>query len=280
MIFSATDRIIRFLNKPMLEKRAAIKATLSDALFGERRNLYGMLTGKFAPPSVLSGQEKLFLSYRPDSDLTFGQHPELGQLSQKWIYDNVLNNAGDLTRFYNFIFNIKNILADGVPGDLAELGVYKGNSAASLAHYAREFGRQVVLFDTFEGFHRCDFVGIDGEKSMEFTDTSLDQVRQLVGQEAVRFVPGYFPKSIPTDIYDWRFCVVHIDCDLHEPAKAALEFFYPRLSPGGLLIIHDYANPCWPGIKKAVDTYCHSIPERPVLFGDKSGTAMIRKALS
>jgi O-methyltransferase len=57
-----------------------------------------------------------------------------------------------------------------------------------------------------------------------------------------------------------------------------MEFFYPRLSPGGLLIVHDYANPHWDGIKRAVDEYCRLIPERLVVFGDKSGTVMIRKS--
>jgi len=91
-------------------------------------------------------------------------------------------------------------------------------------------------------------------------------------------VPGRFPQSIPPELHASRFCLAHIDCDLYEPAKAALEFFYPRLSPGGLLIVHDYANPYWQGIKSAVDEYCRQIPERPIVLGDKSGTAMIRKA--
>jgi hypothetical protein len=73
---------------------------------------------------------------------------------------------------------------------------------------------------------------------------------------------------------------VHIDCDLYEPAKAAIEFFYPRLSPGGLLIFHDYANPSWDGIRRSVDEFFSGGAERPVIFGDKSGTAMIRKSVS
>jgi O-methyltransferase len=103
-------------------------------------------------------------------------------------------------------------------------------------------------------------------------------VRDLVGDKDVRFVQGRFPQSIPPDLYASQFCVAHIDCDLYEPAKAGLEFFYPRLSPGGLLIVHDYANPHWDGIKRAMDEYCREIPERPLVFGDKSGTVMIRKS--
>jgi SAM-dependent methyltransferase len=173
--------------------------------------------------------------------------------------------------------NIKQILEDGVAGDIAELGVYQGNSAALLAHYAREYKRTVLLFDTFKGFDGRDLVGVDKSKSIEFTDTSLEEVRGVVGKERVRFVQGRFPQSIPPDVHGSRFCLVHIDCDLYEPAKAGLEFFYPRLSPGGLIILHDYNNPHWGGIKRAVDEYCRRIPERPVVIGDKSGTAMLRK---
>jgi O-methyltransferase len=114
----------------------------------------------------------------------------------------------------------------------------------------------------------------------EFADTSLDYVRNFVGDQDVMFVQGRFPDSIPAELYAARFCLVHIDCDLYEPAKAGLEFFYPRLSPGGLLIVHDYANPFWGGIKRAVDEYCLTIRERPLVFGDTSGTAMIRKSIT
>ena len=190
-----------------------------------------------------------------------------------------MNNAGDLPRFYALIFNIKQVLDDNVIGDMAELGVYRGNSAAFLAYYARIYRRCVFLFDAFEGFDHRDLVGVDESKAIEFADTSLDHVRDLVGEQDVRFVQGRFPQSIPPDLYASRFCLAHIDCDLYEPAKAGLEFFYPRLSPGGLLIVHDYANSYWGGIKRAVDEYCREIPERPLIFGDKSGTVMIRKSL-
>ena len=57
--------------------------------------------------------------------------------------------------------NIKQVLDDRIAGDMAELGVYKGNSAALLAYYARMYHRVVLLFDTFEGFDRRDLVGVD-----------------------------------------------------------------------------------------------------------------------
>jgi O-methyltransferase len=59
--------------------------------------------------------------------------------------------------------------------------------------------------------------------------------------------------------------------------KAGLEFFYPRLSPGGMMIFHDYSNPHWEGAKRAVDEYLPRAIENLVLLPDKSGTAILRK---
>ncbi len=228
------------------------------------------------PPRVLRTRRNFYLAYRPDAELD-QCYPEIVQLSRAWVRHNVLRNAGDLPRLYAFILNTRQVLDDNVPGDMAELGVYRGNSAAVLAYYARKYGRKLLLFDTFGGFDAGDLTGVDSEKPREFADTSIATVREIVGADNVEFVIGRFPQSLRTALAESRFCLVHLDCDLYEPAKAGLEFFYPRLSPGGLIVVHDYANPYWAGIKAAVDEYCAGIPEKPVVFGDKAGTAMIRK---
>ena len=233
---SIIERLARFARKPLSDKWAAIKTTFFHAGAAERRRLHGLLTGPHAPPRVVQADERMYLAYRPDSDVFFKHHPEIAQLSEKWVTANIMNNAGDLSRLYALVLNIKQVIGDNVIGDMAELGVYRGNSAACLAHYARVYGRTVFLFDTFEGFDSRDLVGVDEPKTIEFADTSLDQVRDLVGDKDVRFVQGRFPQSIPAELYASRFCLVHIDCDLYEPAKAGLEFFYPRLSPGGLVM--------------------------------------------
>ena len=50
--------------------------------------------------------------------------------------------------------------------------------------------------------------------------------------------------------------------DLFEPTRAALEFFYPRMSPGGIFLIHDYL---WSeGIRNTVQEFFAKLPE-PVL---------------
>jgi hypothetical protein len=207
------------------------------------------------------------------------QHPELPALLEGWLHDNFAANAGDLVRFHALALNIKQLMAEAVPGDCAELGVFRGNSASIIAHYARQAGKTTYLFDTFAGFARDELdASTQPHVVTAFDDTSLERVARLVGTESVVFCQGYFPASIPPGLHDRRFCLVHIDCDLYAPARAALEFFYPRLHPGGMLILHDYANPHWPGIRQAADEFLAGRPERLVLLPDKAGSAMLRKA--
>ena len=75
-----------------------------------------------------------------------------------------------------------------------------------------------------------------------------------------------------------RFALVHIDCDLGKPLKAALEFFYPRVSPGGLLVVHDYSSGWGKDVKPAVDKFMADKPETPILLPDKSGSVMIARS--
>lgn len=201
-----------------------------------------------------------------------------GQINRWWA-GNFANNASDMGRYYFLSLACDQLIKEGITGDVAELGVYKGNSAYYLARLARFLGTKAYLFDTFEGFDRRDLVGRDEAASEgSFGDTSLTSVRGFVGEESVQYVSGYFPQSLEQVKDEPRFCLVHIDCDLYAPFKDALEYFYPRLVDGGMLIMHDYASYNWDGAEAAVDAFFKDKPERPILIPDKSGTAVIRKA--
>ncbi len=206
-----------------------------------------------------------------------GGHPELREIAALWAKDHA-DNAGDLPRLYSLVLNIKQVLEEGIPGDLAELGVYRGHSAAVLASFARTYQRELYLFDTFAGFDRRDFDRDEARKATDpYSATSIEAVRALVGDRSVTCIPGRFPESLPPGFAAKSFAVVHLDCDLYEPTRAGLAFFYPRLAPGGLLIAHDYGGLYWDGVKRALDEFAREIPERPIIWPDKSGTAAFRK---
>jgi O-methyltransferase len=184
----------------------------------------------------------------------------------------------DKTRFFNFWFQVERLKKD-VPGAFAELGVYKGDSAHVL--HLMDPSREFHLFDTFEGFTEKDLTAETGKAATytkhNFADTSIERVKEKLSSGKFVFHKGYFPDSASGLDNNIRFALVNMDADLYIPTKAGLEFFYPRLAPGGVIIIHDY-NPDWPGIMKAVDEFAATIPEPIVPVTDSDSSVMIFKS--
>ena len=184
----------------------------------------------------------------------------------------------DKVRFFNFWFQVERLEKEKIAGAFAELGVYKGDSAKLINMMDQK--RMFHLFDTFEGFTKSDLKNETGKAATyttkNFADTSLEKVRLKLSNERFVFHKGYFPDTT-VGLEKESFALVNMDADLYNPTKAGLEFFYPRLSPGGVIIIHDY-NPDWPGIMKAVDEFSSSIPESLVVLPDQDSSVMIIKS--
>jgi Macrocin-O-methyltransferase (TylF) len=103
-------------------------------------------------------------------------------------------NCGDLPRLYSLLLNVARVKRENIPGNMAALGVYQGNTARILAEAARSSGRRLYLFDTFAGLHSRDLrgpdrVGVAGH----FGDTSLEKVKAFVGTHGVEYIVGRFP---------------------------------------------------------------------------------------
>ncbi len=184
----------------------------------------------------------------------------------------------DKARFFNWWLQVERLKREKIEGDFAELGVYKGRSAKVLHHM--DPSRIFHLFDTFNGFSREDLEGESGEAAtytpIHFADTDQESVIQYInGNQNIRIHKGYFPGTEEI-VRDCRFALVNMDADLYNPTHAGLEFFYSRLVPGGVILIHDY-NHKWPGIMKAVDEFAKKIPEVVAFVPDTDGTAMIIK---
>jgi hypothetical protein len=221
------------------------------------------------------------VGYVPDSQAAFSAFPEMEELFERFSRNNKDNNGGDLSRLFCLMLNLSQILEENILGDFAELGVWRGNSAAVLAHYAHRGGRDLLLFDTFEGFDQRDLTGVDSAVAVDvFNNTSIDMVKDSIGKHHAhcQFVKGFFPGTF-TDAHSARtYAVVNLDCDLYEPMKAGLAAFYPRMTRGGLFMLHDYSSRHWPGAKQAVDEFCRETGEYIVLLPDKSGSAYLRKS--
>lgn len=167
-----------------------------------------------------------------------------------------------------------------VYGSLAEVGVYRGDTARLIHHYLPN--RPIHLFDTFDGFQTRDTdseaaVTGDAVASGQFVDTSVEQVLDRVQPQNgnVMIHPGAFPESCDDSIRRERFALVHLDVDLYRPTLAGLQFFFPLVVPTGYIVVHDYN--AWHGARRATDEFLADRREIAVPMPDKSGSAIIVK---
>jgi O-methyltransferase len=184
--------------------------------------------------------------------------------------------TGDYSRYASLALAIRRIVEEGIPGVFAEVGVYRG--ATSRFILACGAGRTLYLFDTFEGFPLEDREpGNLGDS--RFRDTSPEAVRRALGAgEDVRIRKGRFPATA-AGLEAETFAFVLLDLDVYDPTLAGLEFFYPRLSPGGYLFVHDYNSPeSNQACRRAVTKFMADKPERLVELPDVWGSVVIRKS--
>src|SRR5207248_7887845 len=116
------------------------------------------------------------------------------------------------------------IMKEELPGDLAEIGVYRGETATLIATIARRLGKAAWLLDTFEGFDPRDLQGIDYGQNEQFNDTSLDSVRSLVGDDNVHFIKGYFPDTavqMPSDL-SYCSCMSTAICTIRSAPRSTI----------------------------------------------------------
>ncbi|QPA30696.1 TylF/MycF/NovP-related O-methyltransferase [Thermaerobacillus caldiproteolyticus] len=189
------------------------------------------------------------------------------------------NFEGDYIRLSTLELLARIIYNRQIPGSVAELGVYKGEFAKYINQLFPD--RKLYLFDTFEGFNKTD-IEIDKGKNFsrnihnQFKDTSESYVlSKMVYPQNCIVKKGYFPLTA-LDVDD-VFSFVSIDTDLYKPIYDGLEYFYPRLSNGGYILVHDYFNSSFKGTREAVDEFCekHSISFAPV--SDEYGSVIITK---
>lgn len=139
------------------------------------------------------------------------------------------------------------------PGLICEVGVYKGGSLKLLAETFPD--RQVWGFDTFEGLPKEQWLESEPHKSGEFSDTSLQSVRNFINADNVHLVAGLFPDSVEGCGDIKKIALAHIDTDFYLSVKACIEWFLPRMVKGGIIVFDDYNWPNCPGVKKAIEDF-------------------------
>jgi hypothetical protein len=170
-------------------------------------------------------------------------------------------------RYYGTYQTARYVIDANIPGDFAECGCWRGHSAYIIAELIRQKGitKNFYIFDSFEGGlsdktneDKDLLANIEPEKvrkeKQSFYSTKKEVAKNLSRFEFVTLHKGWIPK--PFSIVNGKqFAFVNLDLDLYQPIKDSLEFFYPRLSEGGIIVVDDYGITRWPGVKKAVDQF-------------------------
>lgn len=146
-----------------------------------------------------------------------------------------------------------------LPGDVADLGACRGGTSLILRRLAPD--KQLHIFDTWEGTPYDD--PLCHHKKGEWK-ASLEDCQKLVGENILTFYRrGIFPNvghdcsvnggKHGAGFVNNQFCFVYVDMDTEQATHDAIEFFWPRMVPGGKMVFDDYGwIPC-AGVKKAVD---------------------------
>jgi hypothetical protein len=163
---------------------------------------------------------------------------------------------------------------------IAEVGVYRGGSAWFVADALRRHARELRFYvcDTFQGHVEVDET-LDGlhRPGLQFTRVKAEKVaKYLRGFPFVRVEVGDIRETAPTFAGESAFGLVHLDVDVYPITRYCLEFFGPRMVPGGVIVADDYGTTTCEGVKKAVDEFGASNPGFRVLHL-LTGQAVITK---
>lgn len=168
-------------------------------------------------------------------------------------------------RLRNLADLVARTLAEDIPGDYIETGVWRGGCcilmrAVLAAHGVR--GRRVFVADSFEGLPppKPDLYPQDGDDrhhewpqlAVPLQEVQANFARYGLLDEQVVFVPGFFDETLPA-LDAGPFALLRLDGDMYESTRIALDALYPKLSPGGFVIIDDYG--AVEGCRQAVDDF-------------------------
>ena len=175
-----------------------------------------------------------------------------------------------------------------VPGDIAELGVFRGLGLLTWANFLECYcigdrTKTVYGFDNWKGF--TEIAPQDGKnedqthkevggfspeayfKELQSAIEIFDMDRFVPWKDRIKNIVGNIEESVPQFVKDnpgVRFSLIHFDCDLYTPTKNALESLWPKVSRGGVIIFDEYSIKSWPGETQAVDEFIADKPELQV----------------
>jgi len=175
-------------------------------------------------------------------------------------------------RFYNLISLLKAV--KHLEGEIVECGCWKGLSSYLMCNYLRQMdssfdGASYHIIDSFEGlseptpkdFIKRSLIDEKGDRKGSYFkkggaySSQLEVVTEVLNEfPGIKFNQGWIPECL-NGMPDMRVRFLHIDVDLYEPTIGALNYFHPKMVPGGIIVCDDYGSLYWPGAQMAVEEF-------------------------
>jgi hypothetical protein len=185
---------------------------------------------------------------------------------------------------------VESVVADGVPGDLIEAGVWRGGASILMRATLDTLGaddRTVWVADSFQGFPQPESASEDHElelhmSAIDYLAPPLDEVRGYFARfgcaDGVEFAPGFFEETMAT-LRGRQWSVIRLDADSYKATRLALQALYTGLAVGGYLIVDDYYHLHIDVCRRAVDDFRreHGIAE-PLERIDSTGARWRRES--
>lgn len=198
---------------------------------------------------------------------------KLPTFSKSFEYENNFVLSCDSTRIGKIIaqYELYKMSAE-LPGAIVECGVFKGNSLCKFAMFRDLFGnrfsKKIIGFDIFGKFPQTKFADDKKSRKKFIVEAGIQGIskEQLLGvlkhknaDTLVELVKGDITRTVPRYVKDHpelRISLLNIDVDIYEPAVTILKHLFPRVVPGGIVLLDDYG--VFPGETKAVEEYFSS----------------------
>lgn len=186
--------------------------------------------------------------------------PAMRKLGRDW--PSVAHTMIGQARLRNLRNLMEQAIADGIPGDFIETGVWRGGACVLMRAVLKAHGindRRVFVADSFEGLPPPDptqYPADAGDIHFQLNElaVSIEQVRSNFSKydlldEQVVFLKGWFKDTLPIAPIT-RLALLRLDGDMYESTMDGLRNLYDKVSPGGFIIVDDYG--CVAGCKTAI----------------------------
>ena len=184
----------------------------------------------------------------------------------------------DIRDFMDLCQLIKNTLDNGIEGDIAEFGSFRGHSGYLMAALLAQLGasKRLFLFDTFTSFPE-ESLGIDQFWSQSHPVDFATVQAKFEAFPFVRFVEGDFTRTFDETGIE-RLALAYVDCDAYRSTDYLIHRIYPGvLSPGGIMVFEDYGHAQLLGNRTAVDAYFDRRQGCIAFFSQFSGSYIVIK---